>query len=83
MSVLIELLCNIFTSVISLLPASPFLIMLRKIEDIPVLSIINWFIPFDVCLTFLEIWLAVVASYLVVRNMDKILDMFSRFKNLF
>lgn len=77
MELIVNLIFDIFTSIISLLPTSPFLIMMNNVEEIPVLGIVNWFIPFDNCVLCLEAWLAAMACYLIVKNIDKILDTFS------
>lgn len=83
MEFLVNLLFDILTAILSLLPASPFLLMLDKVEDIPVLGIVNWFIPFDNCFLCLEIWCGAMAVYYVVKNIDKVLDTWSRIKSIF
>ena len=83
METLVTLLCNILVAIVSLLPNSPFLVMINQIEEVPILGIINWFIPFDNCLLMLEIWASAVALYYIVKNIDKIIDKFSKIKGLF
>lgn len=83
MEAIIELLFNIFIAIISILPTSPFLIMIGKIEEVPVLGVVNWFIPFDTCLTLLQAWLVVVIAYYAFKNIRNILDWISKIKSIF
>lgn len=46
-----------------LLPKSPFISILNFINDIPYLSLINWFIPFDLIIGITEIWLVAVGGF--------------------
>lgn len=83
MELIVSILFDIFTAIMSLLPLSPFLGMLDLVEEIPVLGIVNWFIPFDTCLVCLELWGGAMLTYLVVQNMDKIMDTWIKVKSIF
>ena len=61
---LFEILAQVLTWVVNLLPDSPF----RLIDNSPIapyLPIINWFIPFDFVVTTLTLWLTAIAIYYV------------------
>lgn len=49
--------------VLSLLPVSPFTRFINYFENIPFLSVLNWFVPVSDILVVLEIWLVVVAVF--------------------
>lgn len=49
--------------VLSLLPASPFTRFISYFENIPFLSVLNWFVPVSDILVVIEIWLVVVAVF--------------------
>jgi len=83
MDFLIDLLFGILASLLNILPASPFMAMLASIGDVPVLGVLNWFIPFDRCMAILEIWISAVAAYYAYKNMGKIIDLFVKLKGLF
>lgn len=83
METLVILICNVLTALIALLPSSPFVIMLNYIDEIPVLGVVNWFIPFDNCMVLLEVWIGAVVAYIVVHHMEKIIKMWTDIKNIF
>ena len=83
MDFLISLLFDIFQAILLLLPASPFVVIVSKIEEISVLGVVNWFIPFDNCLVFLEIWATAMITYYVVENMEKVLEIWSKIVSFF
>ena len=83
MEFVVDLLFSIFTAIIGLLPFSPFRAMLDYVGEIPVLGVVNWFIPFDTCLICLEIWAVAMLGYYIVQNMDKILDTWSKIRSMF
>ncbi|MCB5712131.1 hypothetical protein [Lactonifactor longoviformis] len=72
----VDIIFNILSALVDLLPVSPFIVMCAKIDDIEFLGFLNYFIPFDNCLSLLEIWLVSVGIYLVVKNMRQIVDFF-------
>ncbi|MSA03716.1 hypothetical protein GKG47_20135 [Lactonifactor sp. BIOML-A3] len=71
---IVDIVIKILQAIIMLLPLSPFQKMTDAIESFDFLGFLNYFIPFDVCLTMLEVWLAAVAIYYIVKNLDKILE---------
>lgn len=77
---IVDIVIKILQAIIKLLPLSPFIKMAESIEDFDFLGFLNYFIPFDVCLTMLGVWLASVAIYYIVKNLDKILEFV---KNIF
>lgn len=83
MTELVEFIFNIFIAIISILPTSPFLLMIQKVEEVPVLGVVNWFIPFDICASLLDAWLVVVIAYYAYKNIHNILDWISKLKSLF
>lgn len=68
---------SILAAIISLLPRSPFIKIMEYIGEIPYLSYINWFIPFDLIITITEVWLLSVALfyvYMIVLRWVKAID---------
>lgn len=53
----------ILSTVLALLPSSPFVGFNYLIKQVPYLGYINWFIPVPEIITILESWLAIVAVY--------------------
>lgn len=83
MSEIVDFIFNIFIAIISILPSSPFLIMVHAVDEIPVLGVVNWFIPFDICASLLDAWLVVVIAYYAYKNIHNILDWIAKLKALF
>lgn len=54
------------TFVIGLLPESPFNTFISSLDTVPYLSYVNWFLPVTEMLAILQVWLAVVTSYILV-----------------
>lgn len=70
----IGLIFDIFDSLLSFLPSTPFIVMLEKIEDIDVLGYVNYFIPFDFCAVCINLWLVCVLAYYVYKYLKKAID---------
>lgn len=83
MEIIVELVVGIAQALLSLLPSSPFLWMMSQIEEIDILGVINWFIPFDICAGFMNIWLVSVGVYLVCKTILSNIDMVTKIKGLF
>lgn len=49
---------------LTLLPQSPFAAFVSLTDEIPYLSYLNWFIPFDGMIAILEVWLQTVILYM-------------------
>lgn len=68
---------NIVDKLVLLLPKSPFNYAINLIGDIPFLNYINWFIPFGVMVSILEVWLISVATfyvYMIILRWVKAID---------
>lgn len=74
---MLGIIVSILVSIVSILPASPFILITSQIEEIEFLGFLNWFIPFDICCVMLEAWGIAMAAYLIYKvireNLDKIL----------
>ena len=61
---------DILDVLISILPSAPFRVMLSQLADssgMDVLGYVNYFIPFKVCATCMNAWLACVLAYYVYK----------------
>jgi hypothetical protein len=65
----IDIVINILTAVISILPMSPFTAFIDSIGEISGLAMLNWFIPFDIFLVLLESWGVCMGIYYLYRVM--------------
>lgn len=66
---------------ITILPDSPFRPYIKQLGDFDFLGFLNWFIPFDSCVTITELWVAAVFIY---YNYDKIKEVIYKIiSNLF
>ena len=75
-----ELIGNLLRGVMNLLPISPFKAMLTAIDDSQVLSLLNWFIPFDVIVAILQTWAAAMVGYYAFRQIKSLIQsMISKF----
>lgn len=54
---------KILTVIMSALPTSPFDKILSKLDELPYLQYINWFIPFDLICDITLVWLTAVGLY--------------------
>lgn len=54
--------------ILDFLPNSPFGELIEQLGSFDFLPFINWFIPFDFCLTVLNVWLLCVAVYYAYQN---------------
>ena len=61
---LFEILAQVLSWVVNLLPNSPFT-AISNTPIAPYLGFINWFIPFDFVITTLTLWLSAIAIYYV------------------
>ena len=76
----IGLIFDIFDSLLSFLPSTPFLVMLGKIEGIDVLGYVNYFIPFDFCAVCINLWLVCVLAYYVYKYLKKAIGNYGKKK---
>lgn len=65
---MIDIVINILTGIISILPMSPIAAYVDKLSEIPFLAMVNWFIPFDVFLGLLESWGICMGLYYIYRK---------------
>lgn len=74
---MLDVVVVILTSLISILPASPFISVLASLDKVDALGFLNWFIPFDVCCFILEAWGIAMGVYLAYKtlrqNIEKII----------
>lgn len=72
---MIDIIVNLLTAVINILPMSPFKNFIDQAGKIEGLAILNWFIPFDIFLVMLEAWGVCMGIYYLFRvlksNMKK------------
>ena len=61
-----EILDKLLAVVLSLLPLSPFKEFIDKLEDIPFLGYLNYFIPVGTCLKIGAAWLSAIALFYLV-----------------
>ena len=64
---MIDIVINLLTAVISILPMSPFNNFIAQAGQIDGLATLNWFIPFDIFLVMLEAWGACMGVYYLFR----------------
>lgn len=65
----------------SILPDSPFRPYIKQLGEFDFLGYLNWFVPFDSCVTITELWVAAVFIY---YNYDKIKEVIYKIiSNLF
>ena len=72
-----EILDKLLAVVLSLLPLSPFKGFIDKLEDIPFLGYLNYFIPVGTCLKIGAAWLSAIALfylYSVVARWIKLIE---------
>ena len=47
----------------AILPKSPFTSVIEKIENLPYLSYVNWFVPVKDMIKIMSVWVAAIAIY--------------------
>lgn len=76
---MIKNIAYVLMSLLNILPNSPFITMTNTLEKYEFLGMLNWFIPFDVCASFMAIWCLCMVSYIgyeVVK--DRIVTMINK-----
>lgn len=76
----INLIFDIFDSLLSFLPSAPFIVMLGKVDNIDVLGYVNYFVPFDFCAVCINLWLVCVLAYYVYKYLKKAIDNYGKKK---
>lgn len=61
---MIQNLAYVLMSLLNILPTSPFISMTNTLEKYEFLGMLNWFIPFDICASFLAMWCLCMVSYI-------------------
>ncbi|WP_095176012.1 MULTISPECIES: hypothetical protein [Blautia] len=64
---MLDVVFNILTALINILPASPFLAYAKFAEGIDLLGYLNWFVPFDIFALMLESWIVCMGLYYSYR----------------
>lgn len=64
---MIDIIINLLTAIINILPMSPFNNFISQAGKIDGLAILNWFIPFDIFLVMLEAWGVCMGLYYLYR----------------
>lgn len=77
MNTLSGLLNNVYSTVFSLLPNSPFNQIISSISDLPYLAELNWFVPVAEILAVTQIWLTAITVYYVYSAVLRIVGMVS------
>lgn len=62
-----DLIRNIISSVLDLLPSSPFQALQRSIDVSPFMGALNWIVPFGTFVSILQAWLTAIAVWYVWR----------------
>lgn len=76
LSLVVDLVNSCVLNLLSLLPSSPFRVYMSFRDEWNLLGVINFFIPFDLCLVILEAWLTAVISVYIYKNSKKVLNYF-------
>lgn len=61
----------IMAIVITALPASPFLGYIEQVEQIPWLSVLNWFMPIPEMIAILQSWCIAYGTYVAYKALLK------------
>lgn len=69
---MLNIIKNFFNGLYSLLPDSPFQVLFSDFNFDQYKGWINFFIPFDLCFKFTELWLAGIAAYYLFCMIRKI-----------
>lgn len=68
---------KIAQGLISLLPTSPFRAFIEKIDNIPFLEYLNFFLPIDICIPILVAWgsaISIFYLYSIILRWVKAID---------
>lgn len=60
---IIDIFNQLWGTIISFLPGSPFRGIISGLASIPYMTYLNWFFPVHECIIVLEVWLTAVALY--------------------
>lgn len=66
---MIDVVINVLTAVINILPMSPIALFIAKAGELDGLAMLNWFIPFDIFLVILEQWVVCMGIYYLFRHL--------------
>lgn len=77
MNILTGILNNVYSSIFSLLPNSPFNNIINQITEIPYLAELNWFVPVAEILAVTQIWLTAITVYYLYSAVLRIVGMIS------
>ena len=64
---MIDIVINLLTAIINVLPLSPFVTFIDKAGPIDGLGVLNWFIPFDIFAEMLVSWGTCMGLYYLYR----------------
>lgn len=56
----------LLSSVLAMLPESPFTAVIEALNTSPILQYIGWIVPIPEIVAFLELWLVAISSYYAV-----------------
>jgi len=70
----IEILFSILDVLLSILPMTPFKIMISQIDGIDYLGYVNWFLPFDFASKCFRAWLGCVIAYYIYKYLKEALN---------
>lgn len=64
---MIDIVIQLLTAVINVLPVSPISTFIEKAGTIDGLAMLNWFIPFDIMFNMLGVWSGCMFTYYLYR----------------
>lgn len=76
---IVGLFFDILSTLLSLLPNSPFIAMAATIPDFDFLPYLNYFIPFDNCFVMMSTWLVCCAAYYIFKYSKQIINFIKGF----
>lgn len=76
LSGVVQFINQLLLNLLSLLPGSPFAAFIQFTDEYELLGFINFFIPFDFCVTIMEAWLPAIVSMYLYKNGRKVLKFF-------
>lgn len=65
---MLDVILDLLTALINILPVSPFIAYAKYAEDIDLLGYLNWFVPFDIFSVMLESWVFCMGIYYIYRK---------------
>lgn len=71
---MLEAVIRVIAGLISFLPASPFISVIKTIDGFTALNFLNWFIPFNVFAGIIETWLVAIGAYYLYRIVKNKVD---------